>query len=707
MTTPYICGRCRGRLPRQVWTFQKLQPGTRAGFTTFNTPLPEHKEADTPEGGEGLTNVPRSPDRVESTKISNSRQSQWPIARTATDEILESLFLTPRTQTSTGRYKTRYSASSARDGESRGNDDGSVSNSSSATGRLRPGVPKPPEARHLFRRARKPPISTLKRLPAQHAQPFYKLHQRAPESRPRSTDMVSSNGSDKPRSVVVASVLKGLGRAMERTDFTRADALWREITQLYQNPQTRASNMEGLSTGDRTTTVESTELEMNPTTIPMKVYNFFLLAFMTVRRPDSAIDVWNHMVSSGRQPEQASWGAMLNGCRTARDPKSIETIWAKMRAVGVKPDVQSWTTRIGGLIRSGKWDLGIRALEEMGDIWKEAARQARVRGQSPNVSGAFATTSDIGEIVKPSSATINVVLAGLIKTGKGDLAPRILAWAKAFGIESDIVTFNTLLQPAVRNGSSGEVSELLQQMETLGIQPDVVTFTIILDGLFKDNSLSPATLSPKDQQAAVTAIVAQMEDSGVQANVFSYGTIIDNLLKSSVPNLPAARAVLDHMASRNIKPSPHIYTILLTYYFSQTPPNLAALDVLWNRIKIERGVVDHIFYDRMLEGYGRLGEFGKMMTFLRRMAKEGKAPGWDALVIVLRTVIQAEEWDMARDLINDVDNEDGLFHAGIRGRKGEDEFRELVEELKEQGLVGSMSVTHGSQAEAATQVVAA
>lgn len=505
----------------------------------------------------------------------------------------------------------------------------------------------------------------------------------------------------------MASVLKRLGRAMERTDFTRADALWREITQLYQNQQTKPLNTEDLSTGDSTTMAESTELEMKPSKISMRVYNFFLLAFMTLRRPDSAIDVWNHMVSSGRQPEQASWGAMLNGCRTAGDPKSIETIWAKMRATGVKPDVQSWTTRIGGLIRSGKWDLGIRALEEMGDIWKEAARQARNRGQSPDIGGALAATGDIGEIVKPSSATVNVVLAGLIKTGKGELAPRILAWAKAFRITPDIVTYNTLLRPAVRDGRPGEASELLQQMETLNIQPDVVTFTIILDGLFRDNSLASSKGSPTDQHAAVAAILAQMEDSGVQANVFSYGTIIDNLLKSSAPNLPAARAVLDHMASRNIKPSSHIYTILLTYYFSQTPPDLAALDVLWNRIKIEHGVVDHIFYDRMLEGYGRLGEFNKMMAFLRRMAKEGKAPGWDALLVVLRAVIQADEWDMARDLINDVESEDGVFHAGIRGRKGEDEFRHFVEELKEQGLVGPMPATHDLQAEAATKMVAA
>lgn len=496
------------------------------------------------------------------------------------------------------------------------------------------------------------------------------------------------------------TVIKRLGHAIERTDFKRAEALWDVVTELYPQAQVTSGAIEGINgVGPRTVpagTGQAPEAEGLFRLIPMKVYNMFLFTFMTLGRSDKAIDIWNHMVLSGIQPEQATWGAMLQGCQRARDPRSVEIIWGKMRAAGVNPDVRSWTTRIGALIHSGKWDMGLRALDEMGRIWLEAAEAAKARG---GPSSTIAPTGELAGLAKPTTTTINVVMAALIKTRKRELAPRILPWAKKLGIEPDIVTFNTLLRPAVRDGRADEASRLLQQMETLNIQPDVVTYTTILDGLFREDGQPPSEQTAAEKAEAVAAVLAQMEESGVQANAFSYGTIIDNLLKSPTPNLPAARAVLDHMASRNIKPSPHIYTILLTHYFSQDPPDLAALDVLWNRIRLERGVVDHIFYDRMLEGYGKLGESGKMMTFLRRMASEGKAPGWEALIVVLKALVQTEEWDMVADLISDVEREDGLFHVGIRAQRGEVEYQQLVQELRDEGLVKSSSAATETQEE--------
>lgn len=497
------------------------------------------------------------------------------------------------------------------------------------------------------------------------------------------------------------TVLKRLGRAIERTDYKRAEGLWDAIIRLYPESQpTIPLAAEGAKAGGSVTieygTDQAPEAEAKSRQIPMRVYNMFLFAFMTLSRSHKAIDIWNHMVLSGRQPEQATWGAMLQGCQRARDPRSVEIIWGKMRLAGVNPDVRSWTTRIGALIHSGKADLGLRALDEMGRIWLEAAEAAKSRGAPFKTK---ATTGDSHEPAKPTTTTVNVAIAGLTKIRKRELIPWVLAWAKKREIEPNIVTFNTLLGPAIRDGQTEEASRLLQLMETLNIQPDVVTFTIILDGLFRDNELGPSDQAGADNEKSVAAILAQMEESGVQANAVSYGTIIDKLLKSSTPNLPAARAVLDHMASRKIQPSPHIYTILLTYYFSQDPPDLAALDVLWNRIRLERGVVDNIFYDRMLEGYGRLGESGKMMAFLRRMAKEGKAPGWEALIVVLKALVEAEEWDMVADLVSDIESEDGLFDAGMRGRRGEAKFGQLVQELRDEGLIDPVSAANKTQHE--------
>jgi pentatricopeptide repeat protein len=79
--------------------------------------------------------------------------------------------------------------------------------------------------------------------------------------------------------------------------------------------------------------------------------NLFILIYMTLRQPNLAIDVWNHMLKSGLQPSLQTWDAMLSGCKASRDWKTLEVVWKRMLASGAQPDAVCWTTRISGLNR--------------------------------------------------------------------------------------------------------------------------------------------------------------------------------------------------------------------------------------------------------------------------------------------------------------------------------------------------------------------
>ena len=444
----------------------------------------------------------------------------------------------------------------------------------------------------------------------------------------------------------VTSLSIDLHQAIDRSDTACATGLW----QTFQNKLTVDNGNER---------------------VREELFAQFLSAFFALRRSEQAVGVWNHMVRLGHKPTAKHWHAMIVGCTKSKDLISMQQIWSNMLAAGIEPDMLLWTARINGLIICRKWQLGLQALEELGRVWKsEVTKPPEHRSKNDAAS--------------PSIIPIKAAVHGLISIGKPDIAQSVLDWTKAHNIPLDTPTFNILLRPAVRASNTAEVQTILSQMHAHSCSPDVATFTIIINGLLSNPSSSFQPQSVSDQHAAVSKIFADMEAAGLKANAYTYGTMLHGLLADfPLVKIPAARAVLDHMAANKVKPSPHVYTILITHYFSTSPPDLAAIDGIWRRIRLEQAVLDGVFYDRMIENYARVGEIDKMLYFLRRMPQEGKSPSWVALEAALRALVKAEEWDHVRELIRDVEDEsEGLMRYGTRAWRGQEEFGELVGEVK-------------------------
>lgn len=440
-----------------------------------------------------------------------------------------------------------------------------------------------------------------------------------------------------------------------------------------------------------------------------QLYTIFIRTFWALRRHDPAIEVWNHMINSGRLPNHRHWNAMLTGCIYARDVESLRKVWTNMLRSGTSPTADNWTTYIHGLIDGYKWEEGLKALEHLGRIWKSAppltvpdtAADKMIR---PNTADETKSTNKPKDdnFLRPSLQPINAALSALIHINKRSLLPRVLAWAQSYQIPLSTYTFNILLRPLVRHGSQADIQAHLQRMANANCNPDVATFSIILNGLVSNPTSTFHTLPPEAQESTITSILADMSRQGVEANAFTYGTLLDGLLTPGskelshdhTPNVPAARTVLAHMAARNIYPSTHIYTILITHYFTRRPvPDLPAISSLWSSIRHsgQSHKLDHVFYDRLIEGYAELDEVEEALRFLRLVPEEGKNPGWKTLSRVLRALVRGREWGWVAELVDDVEREGGLMRHGQRGRKPgreQAEFWALVEELREKGLVG-------------------
>ncbi len=171
MTTPYICVSCR-RLGVKARKIRKPQWDSRASFISFNQPQPAHDGAATAQKGDEGTSLQRSSGRNKATNAPTPRHQQWPLARNSRDDILESLFLSPRDETSNGVRRGRYSASQSRDSDAPSENRSPNSRPLSLDTRAKDSNPteRTPSFRRLSR-VRRPPITTLKRLPVHQRQP--------------------------------------------------------------------------------------------------------------------------------------------------------------------------------------------------------------------------------------------------------------------------------------------------------------------------------------------------------------------------------------------------------------------------------------------------------------------------------------------------------------------------------------------------------
>ncbi|KAJ4339933.1 hypothetical protein N0V87_002871 [Didymella glomerata] len=414
------------------------------------------------------------------------------------------------------------------------------------------------------------------------------------------------------------------------------------------------------------------------TSIPSKIYNAFLSGYLILRKAPRSVEVWNHMMTHGVQPQVETWVAMLTGCERAKDLDGFNAMWQRLMASGLEPDAHAWTTRVHGLMGFRQIDIGLRALDEMGHRWVSAEKVKNAPpSNSRNSKGAQnlpANARLVNNCTKPTVEVINGAISGIVQLPPSarihhqkrvDYVQKILKWGTPFGITPDTYTFNILIQMYFKAGDSATALRMLKQMEQSGLQPDMATYGMLVTATFNNGALD--NLSEQDRASRLIEMFEELEAGGLRLNNHIYATAIDRLLKHYESH-NAVRDLMDHMRSRNLSPSAYNYTSLITYYFQQSPPAIHAVDSLLQQVfDSPHSDTDKIMFDRAIEGYAEHGEVGKMMSVLTRMSKNGKHPGFQALTAVIRALVAAGDFDRARFIVRDVQRGEGIAHGGVTG----------------------------------------
>lgn len=369
-----------------------------------------------------------------------------------------------------------------------------------------------------------------------------------------------------------------------------------------------------------------------------KSCNDFIMAFTALRRPQRAIDVWEFMNRSGFTPTLETWTSMMEGCRRAKNPRGLENIWKRLLASGMKPDSAAWTARIDGLMVCRQPEAGLRALSDMLHHYKR-----------PN--GVLAKT-DAKELIPATNAAVG----GLIRLNAMPAAKKVLLWASENSIEPDVVTYNTLLGPLVQQGDVEKVGALLKLMDENKVSPDGATWTILLDGFVNTTKAT----TPAEERQILEQLLAEMGGRGVMISMEMYARMIYLIVRDGRHTRHhtegALGAVWDHMHAKGLRPSPHIYTILVEYYFAQSPPALADVnDLLAARgFNNGGGRLDRVFWERVIKGYALAGDVDKAFTLFNKVSNLGAGITLETLEALLRSLVGRRMMDEARTVVDKV-----------------------------------------------------
>ncbi|KAE8841125.1 hypothetical protein PTNB85_04524 [Pyrenophora teres f. teres] len=454
--------------------------------------------------------------------------------------------------------------------------------------------------------------------------------------------------------------LKRIARAIETTSSPAAlDGLWKQVEEVYTKD--------------------------GKTAIPPMIYSSFISGYLILYNPGRSVEVWNHMVAHGAGPDMMSWVALLEGCAQARDLDGFNATWKRMLDKGYEPDNYAWTTRVNGLVKFRQLTQALAALDEMGRRWLAAEN---VVNPPKTKNGVKKPKPLRNTCAKPSVEVINGAISALVQLPapamtyqkRLELVQKILSWSSNFQIVPDAITYNSLIQLYLGVGDKRTAFLLIAQMEKQGLEGDAATHNMLITAAFDSNVFDG--LSEQEQTNKILEILDKLEASGMPANHYIYSTVIDRLLKR-YSNFSGVRAVIEHMTTRNFTPSAHAYTSIITYYFTSKPAKIAEVDALVHHLFTNPyAAKDRILFDRLIEGYAAFNEVGKMMSVLARMSRDGRLPGWDALIGVVRALMQDGDYERAQAIVRDVERGEGVAKGGIMGdERGQAAFKAIVREF--------------------------
>jgi pentatricopeptide repeat protein len=352
-----------------------------------------------------------------------------------------------------------------------------------------------------------------------------------------------------------------------------------------------------------------------------------------------------YMKSIGLQPTLKTFTAMMEGWKVARRFDRINALWNQLTASKVVLDQHIWSSRISACGALGQPYDGVRALEQMHQLWADAQTS-----KDPAVRAAA---------VRPGTASVNAAVSGLLRADNLDAVQVVLAWAAEKKIEPDVYTYNTMLAYMIKRGQAEEADRLLASMKARGVSPDGATFTIILDTAMVEINAQ----TPDQQRATIARIFEDMQACGLTPNLETYAKMLHVVVRRD-DDAPVARghtdtaieAILAHLRRAGQQLSPEICTILFEFHAARgTPRDHEAIRALIaERRTRTRFLPDRVFWETVMRHFVHQGDVRAALDVFYDMDDWGIWPALPVMEHILRALVRDSQWEDARRVVETV-----------------------------------------------------
>lgn len=185
--------------------------------------------------------------------------------------------------------------------------------------------------------------------------------------------------------------------------------------------------------------------------------------------------IWQQMLTQGVEPNTSSLAPLMDACFVNNEPnRAFDAFeqaldWFGARNQKVAPSLYMCMVR--ALCKAKEPERALGTYHEMLRIRVQEAAAPAPPGLG---AAADATTT------KQESATLSMLVRGLVDTGNLDGAFLVLADMRRQGYEADESIFNAFLNACFREENADLAKNIFEDMEKRGIKPNTTTFSLLV-----------------------------------------------------------------------------------------------------------------------------------------------------------------------------------------------------------------------------------
>ncbi|KAA8517075.1 hypothetical protein F0562_017368 [Nyssa sinensis] len=406
-----------------------------------------------------------------------------------------------------------------------------------------------------------------------------------------------------------------------------------------------------------------------------KTFYVLIHGFVRASRVDKALQLFDKMRKLGFALDVSLYDVLIGALCKNKELEKALYLFSEMKELGIYPDVGILTKLISSLPREREMiqlieempeDLDTKAMTLLynsvlnglvnnGSINKAYHLLRATMGYESNGDIEVERFFMIKKFVHPDTTSFGLVIDGLCRANKLDLALALFRDMDGIGCKGSLVLYNNLIDGLCNSNRVEECYELLREMEELGFKPTQFTHNSIYGCLCRREDIAGALNVVREMRVhghvpwikhstllvkklckhgrAVEArdFLASMVREGFLPDIVAYSAAIDGFLK--IQEVDRALELFRDICDRGYCPDVVAFNIIING-LCKAKRISEAQDVL-NEM-LEKGFVPSVVtYNSLIDGWCKNGDIDLAVPCLSRMV--GKE--WEPNIITYTTLI--------------------------------------------------------------------